>query len=184
MPACSASRAVFFTGRYPLRTNVFDALGPSDIANSQVSPYETTTPKLLKSAGYKSALFGKFHLGLQNNNPFGDAMPRALGWDYFSGCLDETGDPSSIDTTAGGVGLKHPRKPVTYPCGFVPGRLDHPKGAEIGACYSANGTCSVMQRAGAVPPGRACRDNGGIFDPHATCQSPQPSYINFDTLSA
>src|SRR5262245_30361124 len=100
MPACSASRATMFTGRYPLRTNVFDALGPFDIANSHVSRYEMTTPKLLKNSGYKSALFGKFHLGLQNNNPFGDGMPHALGWDYFSGWLDATGDPSSIDTTA------------------------------------------------------------------------------------
>jgi len=40
MPACSTSRSVFFTGRYPFRTNVFDALGPADLANSQVSPFE------------------------------------------------------------------------------------------------------------------------------------------------
>jgi hypothetical protein len=44
MPACSTSRAVIFTGRFPLRTNVYGALGPSDLANSQVSPYEMTLP--------------------------------------------------------------------------------------------------------------------------------------------
>jgi arylsulfatase A-like enzyme len=38
MPACSTSRAVFFTGRYPLRTNVLGALVPDDLANAQVSP--------------------------------------------------------------------------------------------------------------------------------------------------
>ncbi|MSQ97685.1 MAG: hypothetical protein EXR85_00080 [Xanthomonadales bacterium] len=37
MPACSTSRAVFFTGRFPLRTNVYGALGPDDLANAQVS---------------------------------------------------------------------------------------------------------------------------------------------------
>ena len=62
MPECSPSRAMFFEGRYPLRTNVYDAILSVDLANSQVSPYETTTPKLLKQRGYKSGLFGKFHL--------------------------------------------------------------------------------------------------------------------------
>ena len=85
MPACSTSRAVFFSGRYPLRTNVFGALGPSDLANSMVSPYEKSLPKLLKPAGYQSALFGKFHLGLQGNSPYRYDMPQSLGWDYFEG---------------------------------------------------------------------------------------------------
>lgn len=177
MPACSTSRSVFFTGRYPFRTNVFGALGPDDLANSQVSPFEMTAPKLLKQKDYQSALFGKFHLGLQANNPFRDAMPRSLGWDYFFGWLDETGDPSSIDTTAGGVAPMG-----TYSCGFVRGLAQG--GADSGACYAANNTCQPMANVGGVPPGRTCRDNGGIFDPDTTCQSPQPGYINFSTLSA
>jgi hypothetical protein len=117
MPACSTSRAVFFSGRFPLRTNVFGALGPSDLANSMVSPYETSLPKLMKQSSYQSALFGKFHLGLQGNSPYAYAMPHSLGWDYFEGWLDATGDPSSIDRTAGGVATGA----ASYPCGFVPG---------------------------------------------------------------
>jgi arylsulfatase A-like enzyme len=135
MPACSTSRAVFFTGRFPFRTNVFNALGPHDLANSQVSPFEMTTPKLLKSKGYQSALFGKFHLGLQGNNPYKYAMPKSLGWDYFYGWLDETGDPSSIDTSAGGVSQVANR---SYSCGFVPGKLAG--GVDEGPCYDADNT--------------------------------------------
>ena len=101
---------------FPLRTNVYGALGPNDLANSMVSPYEMTAPKLLARRGYQSALFGKFHLGLQGNNPAGIAMVSALGWNYFAGYLDETGDPSSIDTSAGGVA-----PPGTWSCGFVTG---------------------------------------------------------------
>ena len=63
MPACSPSRAVFFEGRFPMRTNLLAALGSSDLANSMVSPYKGTVPKLLKKKQYQSALFGKFHLG-------------------------------------------------------------------------------------------------------------------------
>ena len=176
MPACTTSRAVFFTGRFPVRTNVYAALGPNDLANSQVSPYETTVPKLVAQRGYQSGLFGKFHLGLQGNNPAGDAMPHAVGWDYFSGWLDRTGDPSSTDTTAGGVA-----PPGTWSCGFVPGSSKG--GADSGACYRADGACDEMASSGPIPPGRTCRDRGGIFDPAQSCRVPAPSYLNFTTLS-
>ena len=177
MPACSTSRAVLFEGRYPMRTNVFAALGPNDLANSMVGPFEMTAPKLLKERDYQSALFGKFHLGLQGNSPFRYAMPRSLGWDYFFGWLDESGDPSSIDTTAGGVGPSG-----TYSCGYVPGAAAG--GADQGACYSPDGTCRVMEGIGPNPPGRACRDGGGIFDPGQSCKTPRPSNIDFTVLSA
>jgi Sulfatase len=62
MPECSPSRAIFFEGRYPLRTNIQAAILSDDLANSQVSPFEVTTPKILKKVGYQNALFGKFHL--------------------------------------------------------------------------------------------------------------------------
>ena len=97
MPACSNGRAALFTGRYPFRTHVYTAIGNNDLANFQINPNEITVPQLLKQRGYKSALFGKFHVGIQNNNPYGYGMVRALGWDYFEGWLDATGDPSSID---------------------------------------------------------------------------------------
>lgn len=179
MPACSPSRAVFFEGRFPMRSNVFGALGPSDLANSMVSPFDITAPKLLKQRNYQSGLFGKFHLGLQGNSPYGLAMPRSLGWDYFWGWLDETGDPSSIDTTAGGVA-----KAGSYACGYVPGSANG--GADQGACYAANGTCQAMSGAADAinPPGRACRDRGGIFDPGKSCQSPMPEYVDFSILNA
>ena len=82
MPECSPSRALMFEGRFPLRTNVYDAILSVDLANSQVSPYETTTPKLLKQAGYINGLFGTFHLTGSNVNttdtpPFAFASSRA-----------------------------------------------------------------------------------------------------------
>jgi len=188
MPACSTSRAVFFTGRYPLRTNVLGALGPDDLANAQVSPFEISLPTLLKKSGYQSALFGKFHLGLQDNNPFAYAMPSALGWDYYYGWLDVTGDPSSIDTTAG---LGDPTVEAgPYSCGFVP-RYDPESpegmhGADVGACYTAKGKCQELAIENGIPPGRACRDSGGILDPGKGCKKKMPANIEhgFQNLSA
>ena len=177
MPACSNGRAALFTGRYPFRTNVFTAIGNNDLANYMVNPNEYTLPVLLKREGYKSALFGKFHLGLQGNDPYGFAMVHALGFDYFEGWLDDTGDPSSIDITAGGVATP----PPGWSCGFVQDAAHG--GADEGACYAGDRTCSVVTKSGPEAPGRVCRDSGGIFDPDKPCQSPVPGYINFETLS-
>jgi hypothetical protein len=176
MPACSNGRAALFTGRYPFRTNVLTALGNNDLANYMINPNEITLPRLLKQRGYKSALFGKFHLGIQSNDPYGYGMVHALGFDYFDGWLDATGDPSSIDTTAGGVAPAG-----TWSCGFV--RDANHGGADSGACYAGNGGCTVMTKSGAEAPGRICRDSGGIFDPNKACQTPIPGYIDFNTLS-
>ena len=147
MPACSNGRAALFTGRYPFRTHVYTAIGNNDLANSMVNPNEVTVTQLLKQRGYKSALFGKFHMGIQSNNPYGYGMVQALGWDYFDGWLDATGDPSSIDATAGGVS-----PPGTWSCGFVRDAADG--GADTGACYAANNTCASdheIRRGGAGP---------------------------------
>ncbi len=176
MPACSNGRAAFITGRYPFRTNVLTAIGNNDLANFMVNPNEAAVPKLLKQRGYQSALFGKYHLGIQGNNPYGYHMVQSLGFDYFDGWLDDTGDPSSIDTTAGGVS-----KPGTWSCGFV--RDARHGGADKGACYAGNNTCREVTKSGAEAPGRICRDAGGIFDPDRSCVNPTPGYIDFSTLS-
>ena len=52
MPECSPSRVSFFTGRYPMRTGVLNISATRDLANSQASPFEVTTPRVLRSRGY------------------------------------------------------------------------------------------------------------------------------------
>jgi len=96
-PECSPSRAVFFNGRYPLRTNIFAAIASLDLTNSQMSPFEVTTPQVLKKHGYNSAMFGKFHLAGPDNNPAGNGTPVTLGWDFFYGYIG--GLPAAVDTT-------------------------------------------------------------------------------------
>jgi hypothetical protein len=170
MPECSPSRATLFVGRYPFRTNVFTALTSLDLANSQISPFDVTTPRLLAKAGYESALFGKFHLAGPDNNPFGERTPRALGWDYFFGFL--LGAPNPIDTTAGGVAPTG-----TYPCGFVPDATTDPNnGADSGACYFADARpCEEISTGPVVPaPGFACLQQEGIFVRNESCTATPP----------
>jgi hypothetical protein len=178
MPECSPSRAVFFEGRYPLRTNVSSAILSDDLANSQVSPFEATTPKLLKKVGYLNGLFGKFHLGGPDNNPFGRGTPHALGWDYFDGFLE--GAPYPIDTSIGGQSTD----PNLYTCGFIPNTRS-PGGADSGACRHRDSTCNDMMKDAAHPtPGFSCLQDGGLFVPGETCKSPAPKTLDFTKPNA
>ncbi len=170
MPECSPSRAIFFEGRYPLRTGVYNAILSTDLANSQVSPYEATTPKILKRRGYESALFGKFHLAGPDYNPFGRATPFALGWDYFDGFLEGATYP--IDPT---IGHQFTDRSL-YTCGFIPNTSKSPNGADTGACRHPDNHCDVISRDAAHPtPGFSCLQEGGLFVPKTTCDAPAPA---------
>jgi arylsulfatase A-like enzyme len=186
MPECSPSRAIFFEGRYPLRTNINAAILSDDLANSQVSPFESTTPKLLQKAGYQNGLFGKFHLAGPNNNPFGRTTPHVLGWNHFDGFLE--GAPYPIDTSIGGQFVPPPNDPSyvsPYTCGFIPNKQRSPAGADSGACHFINSTCSDIGKDAAHPtPGFSCLQAGGIFVPNQTCKSSAGKALDFTHTNA
>ena len=184
-PECSPSRAMYFNGRYSPRTSINSAIIPIDLANSSMNPDEVTTPRILRNAGYKSALIGKSHLtgyavdGVLSNAPYGDTAMSQLGWDYFLGWVDAA--PYPIDTTAGGVGEVDPdTNEGPYACGYVPTvAQDSMKGADEGACYTVSGACTEMNigSTGIKGPGRTCLENGGIFDLYKTCETTVPPNI-------
>ncbi len=136
MPECSPSRIGFFTGRYPSRTGVGTPLIPNQtLPQSQCSPFEMTTPRVLEQVGYDSALFGKFHLADEANNPAGYAAPESVGFRHFNGTL--FGSPPPIDTTLAGQ-LREADVPL-YSCGFpVDAETNLPA---ICACAYPDGTC-------------------------------------------
>ncbi len=85
-PICSASRAGFFTGRFPAEMNFLSyisgresnrALGQAD----WLDPKQPNIARMLKDAGYTTAHIGKWHLG--GGRDIGDApRPTAYGFDY------------------------------------------------------------------------------------------------------
>lgn len=88
---CSPTRYGMLTGRYFWRTSVKDGIVLRPNAPLHVEAHRTTLASLCKSQGYRTAVFGKWHLGLgseKKRTDWATALapgPRAIGFDYFYG---------------------------------------------------------------------------------------------------
>jgi len=87
-PVCSPTRSSLLSGRYPdmagvpgvIRTHITNSWG-------YLAPHAVLLPKLLKPAGYHTAIVGKWHLGLESPN-----TPIERGFDHFHGFLGDMMD--------------------------------------------------------------------------------------------
>lgn len=75
---CSASRAGILTGCYPNRIGIHNALGPDN--KNGINASELTMAEMLKNNGYKTGIFGKWHLG--HHKKF---LPTRHGFDEWFG---------------------------------------------------------------------------------------------------
>ena len=73
--SCTVSRAALLTGRYAIRTGATQANG--------MTLWEVTIAEALKSVGYATGLFGKYHVG--GDAPEGKRDPGQQGFDEFYG---------------------------------------------------------------------------------------------------
>ena len=78
-PACTASRYALLTGRYPVRSGFSWVLYPK--SERGIHPKETTIAEALKTQGYATACYGKWHLG--STKP--DYLPLQNGFDEYLG---------------------------------------------------------------------------------------------------
>ena len=75
---CSASRTALLTGCYPNRIGILGALGPN--SQNGIHDREKTIGDILKSRGYATAIYGKWHLG--HHDRF---LPTRHGFDDYYG---------------------------------------------------------------------------------------------------
>jgi arylsulfatase A-like enzyme len=86
-PVCAPTRSSLMTGRYSLRTGVRDTYQGGALMATE----EITIAEMLKDAGYRTGIFGKWHLG--DSYPF---RPGDQGFDesliHLAGGMGQPGD--------------------------------------------------------------------------------------------
>lgn len=90
-PVCAPTRASLMTGRYSERTGVYDTFNGGAIMSSD----EVTMAEVLREHGYRTGIFGKWHLG--DNYPY---RPLDQGFDealvHRGGGMGQPGDVANF----------------------------------------------------------------------------------------
>jgi arylsulfatase A-like enzyme len=84
-PQCTPSRSALMTGRFAIRSGTHQV--PIGVPYYGLVPWEETLAERLKTAGYQTAIFGKWHLGKTAGR-----LPTDQGFDFWYGIPDSSGD--------------------------------------------------------------------------------------------
>ncbi|OGV37754.1 MAG: hypothetical protein A2X48_09855 [Lentisphaerae bacterium GWF2_49_21] len=96
-PLCSPTRCALMTGRHEYRSGVHNTRGPGQ--NMDIKA--TTIAQVLKSAGYSTGIFGKWHLGAEPEyQPWKRGFDVALS--FSTGMIGE-GSPSGMNLFDGNL---------------------------------------------------------------------------------
>jgi len=79
-PVCSPSRTSLMTSRYGSELGVTDWIHPRNEPDLGLNPKTVTWTEAMQSAGYRTGLVGKWHLGVPDK-----FHPTETGFDYFMG---------------------------------------------------------------------------------------------------
>jgi len=93
-PLCAPTRSSFFTGQYSMENGMWRGPSKDKPDTRCINRDVKILPQLLKKAGYRTGIFGKWHLGYRTPN-----TPNDRGFDEFYGFLG--GAHPYIPTPAG-----------------------------------------------------------------------------------
>lgn len=88
---CTPSRSALMTGRYAVRSGTTRAI-PIQGLPQGLAPWEITLAEVLKTVGYRTAIFGKWHLGKESGR-----YPTDQGFDEWWGLSNSTGNVMWLD---------------------------------------------------------------------------------------
>ena len=91
-PGCTPSRAATMTGRYSIRSGLSLVIVPG--TPNTLSAEEVTMGEIMKSVGYDTAYYGKWHLGSEN-----ESLPHNQGFDEFYGIPNTTDETLYVPTS-------------------------------------------------------------------------------------
>lgn len=151
-PTCAPTRSALMTGRHEFRSGVTHTI----LERERMSLKAVTIAEVLKSAGYATGIFGKWHLG--DEAPY---QPNRRGFDevFIHG--------------AGGIGQTYPGS-----CGDAPGNTYFsPAILHNGKFVKTDGFCTDVFFAEATRWIGQRRDQGGPFFAYITPNAPHSPYV-------
>ena len=96
-PGCTPSRAATMTSRYSIRSGLSLVIVPG--TPNTLAAEEVTMAEVMKTVGYDTAYFGKWHLGSESAS-----LPHNQGFDRFYGIPNTTDEtlyvPTSVENQA------------------------------------------------------------------------------------
>jgi len=155
---CSPTRAGLLTGRYQQRAGIPAVVNAdAELANHYcgLQPRETTFAELLNTAGYKTAIFGKWHLGYDKKyNPTFHGFDRFRG--FVSGNIDYISHFDRMETYDWWEGTRHVQEPgyltdllTKHAVAFISEHREVPF-----CCYVPHGAVHAPIQAADSPAGR------------------------------
>ncbi len=151
-PTCSPTRAALMTGRHPMKNGVTHTI----LERERMTLNATTLPQVLKSAGYTTGIFGKWHLGDEH-----EYQPDQRGFD------------ETFIHGAGGIGQAY-----NCSCADAPGnKYFDPVIRHNGSFVKTSGYCTDLFYSAGMGWMKQVKDEGAPFFAYISTNAPHSPFI-------
>ncbi len=151
-PTCSPTRSALMTGRHPMKNGVTHTI----LERERMTLQATTLPQVLKSSGYTTGIFGKWHLG--DEEPY---QPHKRGFD------------EAFIHGAGGIGQAY-----NCSCADAPGnKYFDPVIRHNGSFVKTEGFCTDIFFTAAMGWIKKVKDKDAPFFTYITTNAPHGPFI-------